>query len=109
MEGKLSDLQSAFLFDLSLTLRAPVDIGLGPEGRRLIVMTSGGSFEGPRGRRISRPPGAVKTVDGIYVGIGEARPLGLDPNCGHNIANGSQGDKYGERHPRHGFNPLRRG
>ena len=48
VEGKLTHLQSEFLFDLSLTLQAPLDIGLGPEGHRLIVMTSGGSFEGPR-------------------------------------------------------------
>src|ERR1700736_761493 len=32
VEVKLSDLQSEFLFDLSLTLQAPLDIGLGPEG-----------------------------------------------------------------------------
>jgi hypothetical protein len=44
----LSHLQSEFLFDLSLTLQAPLDIGAGPEGHRLIVMTSGGRFEGPR-------------------------------------------------------------
>ena len=48
VEVKLSDLQSEFLFDLSLTLQAPLDIGLGPEGHRLIVMTSGGRFQGPR-------------------------------------------------------------
>ena len=44
----MSDLQSEFLFDLSLTLQSPLDIGLGPEGHRLIVMTSGGRFPGPR-------------------------------------------------------------
>ena len=48
VEVKLSDLQSEFLFDLSLTLQAPLDIGSGPEGHRLIVMTSGGRFQGPR-------------------------------------------------------------
>jgi hypothetical protein len=45
---KLSPLQSEFLFDLSLTLQAPLDIGAGPEGHRLIVMMSGGRLEGPR-------------------------------------------------------------
>jgi hypothetical protein len=48
VEIKLSHLQSEFLFDLSLTLQAPLDIGLGPEGHRLIIMTSGGRFQGPR-------------------------------------------------------------
>ena len=48
VEVKLSHLQSEFLFDLSLTLQAPLDIGLGPEGHRLIIMTSGGRFQGPR-------------------------------------------------------------
>jgi Protein of unknown function (DUF3237) len=47
VEVKLSDLQSEFLFDLSLTLQSPLDIGLGPEGHRLIIMTSGGRFQGP--------------------------------------------------------------
>ena len=47
VEVKLSDLPSEFLFDLSLTLQSPLDIGLGPEGHRLIVMTSGGRFQGP--------------------------------------------------------------
>src|SRR5258708_5431532 len=46
--AKLGDLQSEFLFELSLTLQAPLDIGLGPEGHRLIIMTSGGRFQGPR-------------------------------------------------------------
>src|SRR5260221_8045471 len=46
--AKLGDLQSEVLFDLSLTLQAPLDIGLGPEGHRLIIMTSGGRFQGPR-------------------------------------------------------------
>jgi hypothetical protein len=48
VEVKLNRLQSEFLFDLSLTLQAPLDIGSGPEGHRLIIMTSGGRFQGPR-------------------------------------------------------------
>jgi hypothetical protein len=48
VEIKSGDLQSELLFDLSLTLQAPFDIGSGPEGRRLIIMVSSGTFEGPR-------------------------------------------------------------
>ncbi|MEA2913590.1 MAG: hypothetical protein QOJ15_5671 [Bradyrhizobium sp.] len=48
VEVKLSQLQSEFLFDLSLALQSPLDIGLGPEGHRLIIMTAGGHFQGPR-------------------------------------------------------------
>lgn len=48
MDIKSSDLKSEFLFDLSLNLQTPLDVGLGPEAHRLIVITSGGSFEGPR-------------------------------------------------------------
>ena len=44
----MTHLQSEFLFDLSLTLQCPLDIGPRPEGHRLIVMTSGGRFQGPR-------------------------------------------------------------
>jgi Protein of unknown function (DUF3237) len=61
----LSDLQSEFLFDLSLTLQTPLDIGLGPEGHCLIVMTSGGSFQGPR------LSGTVLPLTGAdWVGVG---------------------------------------
>jgi hypothetical protein len=50
VEVKLTHLQSEFLFDLSLTLQSPLDIGLVPEGHRLIIMTSGGHSRG-RGYR----------------------------------------------------------
>src|SRR6267143_1156896 len=36
--------------------------------------------------------GCSETVDGIYVRIREPRAQGLDPNCGHSIPNGNQGD-----------------
>ena len=49
MEVKLSDLQSEFLFDLSLTLQSPFGHWAGAgRSHRLIVMTSGGRFQGPR-------------------------------------------------------------
>lgn len=44
----MADLSSEFLFDVKLTLQQPIDIGPGPEGHRLIVMISEGTFEGPR-------------------------------------------------------------
>ena len=65
MEFKFSDLQSEFLFDFSLTLQAPLDIGSGLEGHRLIVMTSGGRFQGPR------LSGTVLPLTGAdWVGVG---------------------------------------
>jgi Protein of unknown function (DUF3237) len=63
--GQLTHLESEFLFDISLTLQAPLDIGPGPEGHRLIVMTSGGRFQGPR------LSGTVLPLTGAdWVGVG---------------------------------------
>uniref|UniRef100_B0T936 UPF0311 protein Caul_5091 n=1 Tax=Caulobacter sp. (strain K31) TaxID=366602 RepID=B0T936_CAUSK len=44
----MSALQSEFLFDLTLGLATPLDVGQGPEGHRLVVMVADGTFSGPK-------------------------------------------------------------
>jgi hypothetical protein len=41
-------LDSELLFEMKAKLLAPIDVGEGPLGHRLVVITPGGRFEGPR-------------------------------------------------------------
>lgn len=43
----MSELASAFLLEMHAKLAAPLDIGATPEGHRLVILATGGHFEGP--------------------------------------------------------------
>ena len=82
----MAELQSEFLFKIHAKLDLPIDVGATPEGHRLIVIVTGGEFEGPKlkGTVLSssgadwarvRPDGSfaldvritLKTDDGAYI------------------------------------------
>jgi hypothetical protein len=42
------DLKTEHLFDIAVDLTAPLNIGEGPFGRRILFGAAGGSFEGPK-------------------------------------------------------------
>lgn len=44
----MSALESEFLFEMHASLAAPLDMGSTPEGHRIIILATGGTFEGPR-------------------------------------------------------------
>ena len=39
--------QTRFLFEMFAELQAPLDVGPTPEGHRMVILTSGGRFNGP--------------------------------------------------------------
>jgi uncharacterized protein DUF3237 len=43
-----SPLETEFLFEIRIPLAAPVDVGAGPDGRRIVLMAQSGRFSGPR-------------------------------------------------------------
>jgi Protein of unknown function (DUF3237) len=51
----MPELQTEFLFEIKITLAAPIDIGQTPEGYRPIFMAQSGSFEGPKIKGIVVP------------------------------------------------------
>jgi len=42
------EIRTEFLFDLEVDLKAPDDLGVTPQGNRLIAIATGGAFAGPR-------------------------------------------------------------
>jgi len=44
----MSGLETEFLFELHADLAPPIDVGATPNGQRLIVLVTGGWFEGPK-------------------------------------------------------------
>ena len=44
----MSTLNSELLFEIFVSLEAPIDLGAGPEGHRLVVIATGGKFSGPK-------------------------------------------------------------
>lgn len=43
-----AQLDTEFLFEIRIPLAPPIDVGAGPDGRRVILLAESGRFSGPR-------------------------------------------------------------
>jgi hypothetical protein len=67
-DTRVKDLRTEHLFDITVELNAPLDIGDGPYGRRTLFGAAGGSFTGPKLRGEVLPVGgdwALFRPDGV--------------------------------------------
>lgn len=87
-------LETEFLYKISLTLDAPVDIGKLPIGKRVIYPVTGGTFEGPKIKGKVRAFGAdwVLRLDSITTKL-DVRLL-LETDDGQLISNTYSGIVY---------------
>jgi hypothetical protein len=87
-------LETEFLYKISLTLDASIDIGKLPIGKRVIYPITGGSFEGPKIKGKVRAFGAdwVLRLDSITTKL-DVRLL-LETDDGHLISNTYSGIVY---------------
>jgi hypothetical protein len=68
IDTQVKELRTEHLFDITVELNAPLDIGEGPYGRRTLFGAAGGSFTGPKLRGEVLPGGgdwALFRPDGV--------------------------------------------
>jgi hypothetical protein len=88
-------LQLAFLFTLTGTVEAPIDIGTTPSGLRRIFPISGGTFEGPKLRGKLRPGASDRMLVRIDAVVVPDVTVVLETDDGHLILMNYNGLRHG--------------
>jgi len=63
MAAPVAPLQTEFIYEAVVTIGAPVDVGVTPQGRRRYIPITGGTFTGSRLRGVILPGGADWQTD----------------------------------------------